>query len=59
MRNLRLLPLFAILFASLTAYAEPAAEKSNGLDGAALYAEHCVECHGAPRFRHRCRIYRT
>ena len=46
MRNLRLLPLFAILFASLAAYAEPAAEKSKGLDGAALYAEHCIECHG-------------
>ena len=46
MRNLHLVPLFGLLFASLAAYAEPATEKSNGLDGGALYAEHCIECHG-------------
>ena len=46
MRNLHLLPLSGFLFASLAAYAEPAAEKLAGLDGAALYAEHCIECHG-------------
>ena len=50
MRNLHLLPLFGSLFASLAAYAEPAAEKSKGLDGAALYAEHCIECHGRAAF---------
>ena len=46
MRNLHLFPLFGLLFASLAAYAEPATEKSNGPDGAALYVEHCIDCHG-------------
>ena len=50
MRTLRLLPLFGILFAATAASADPGAEKAKGLDGATLYAENCIECHGRAAF---------
>ena len=50
MRHSCLLYLFGILFASIASAAEPAAKQSDELNGAALYAEHCIECHGRAAF---------